>query len=162
MTSSLAASPAARWCLTLTGHDGTPLAHGCATRAPGQPGGGWELALTIKPLTAGPCTHTTQSPAYRPPPRMRHLVTIRNPTCTAPGCRNPATRGDLDHTIPHDTGGPTCPCNLGPLCRRHHRAKQAQGWHLEQTSPGTFTWHLPHGRTYHTGPGHYPEEDPAP
>jgi hypothetical protein len=29
--------------------------------------------------------------------------------------------------------------NLAPLCRRHHQAKQAGGWHLDQTEPGVMT-----------------------
>ena len=48
--------------------------------------------------------------------------------------------------------GRTCECNLAALCRRHHQAKQAPGWHLEQPSPGTLTWTLPSARTYTTPP----------
>ncbi|HEY0717463.1 MAG TPA: HNH endonuclease signature motif containing protein [Streptosporangiaceae bacterium] len=59
---------------------------------------------------------------------------------------------DDDHTIPFDQGGRTCQCNLGPLCRRHHRVKQARGWRLEQPEPGVFTWTMPSGRVYTTGP----------
>jgi hypothetical protein len=44
----------------------------------------------------------------------------------------------------------------GPLCRRHHRCKQAEGWHLEQPEPGVLAWHLPHGRSYTTTPEPYP------
>jgi hypothetical protein len=53
-------------------------------------------------------------------------------------------------TVPFDQGGPTCECNGGPLCRRHHRAKQAPGWRLEQRDPGRMTWRLPSGRVYET------------
>jgi hypothetical protein len=59
---------------------------------------------------------------------------------------------DNDHTTPFDQGGPTCECNLGPLCRRHHRVKQARGWRLEQPEPGVFAWATPSGRRYFTGP----------
>ena len=31
------------------------------------------------------------------------------------------------HTIPYEHGGRTCECNLSPLCRSHHGAKQAPG-----------------------------------
>ena len=31
---------------------------------------------------------------------------------------------DIDHAQPHAAGGVTCPCNLVPLCRRHHRANR--------------------------------------
>jgi hypothetical protein len=40
--------------------------------------------------------------------------------------------------------------NLAPLCRRHHRAKQAPSWHLTQDQPGHMTWRLPSGREYQT------------
>ena len=34
--------------------------------------------------------------------------------------------------------------------RHHHRAKQAEGWRLEQPEPGVLIWHTPSGRTYTT------------
>ena len=49
-------------------------------------------------------------------------------------------------------GGRTCLCNLAPLCRRHHRVKQARGWTLEQVSPGVLTWSTPAGRRYTVTP----------
>jgi hypothetical protein len=58
--------------------------------------------------------------------------------------------------VPYDQGGQTCECNLAPLCRRHHRAKQAQGWRLEQSEPGVMVWTLPHGRSYRVQPPAYP------
>ena len=64
----------------------------------------------------------------------------------------PAAVCDNDHTVPFDQGGRTCECNLGPLCRRHHRVKQARGWRLEQPVPGVFAWTTPSGRIYITGP----------
>jgi len=49
-----------------------------------------------------------------------------------------------------------CFRNLVPLCRRHHRAKQARGWQLVQPEPGVMAWTTPSGRTYATGPAAYP------
>jgi hypothetical protein len=43
-----------------------------------------------------------------------------------------------------------------PLCRRHHRAKQAPGWQLAQDQPGRMTWRLPSGREYQTVGEPYP------
>jgi hypothetical protein len=43
------------------------------------------------------------------------------------------------------------------LCRRHHRAKQAQGWQLEQPEPGALVWRPPHGRIYLARPDPYLE-----
>ncbi len=96
------------------------------------------------------CAHTAASPAYRPPATIRDLIEARDQTCRFPGCRQPAWRGDLDHTTPYHRGGLTCPCNLGPLCRRHHRLKQQHHWTLTQTQPGTFHWKTPAGRIHTT------------
>jgi hypothetical protein len=218
----LAGQPGSRWCITLTGEDGRPVAHGCARTGPapsgrsrppprrpprggGSPGrtrsGGsprrtatppdwpadvngwladvtrwpadvnewptditewpadvteWLAGIAVSRLETGDCRHLRESPSYRPPPRLRHLVTIRQPTCSFPGCRRPAIRCDEDHTLPYDQGGRTCECNLAPLCRRHHRAKQARGWQLTQPEPGTMVWITPSGRSYATGPTVYP------
>jgi hypothetical protein len=103
----------------------------------------------------GGCAHTTASPACRPPPRIREFVAARDQTCRGPRCGQPAWRGDLDHTIPYDQGGPTCPCDLGAVCRRDHRLKQRPGWTLSQPEPGVFRWTTPAGRTYITRPDPY-------
>jgi Domain of unknown function (DUF222) len=106
--------------------------------------------------TAGGCAHAAASPAYRPPPRIREHVIARDRTCRYPYCGQPAWRGDLDHTCPWEQGGRTCRCNLGPLCRSHHRLKQLDGWTLAQPHPGTFCWTTPAGRTYTTQPDPQP------
>jgi hypothetical protein len=112
--------------------------------------------MTITPIETGTCAHRRQTAAYRPPDSLRHLIKIRSRRCGYPGCRRPATRCDDDHTIPHHQGGKTCECNLHPLCRRHHQAKQAPGWHLSQPEPGLLTWTTPSGRRYSTLPEPYP------
>jgi hypothetical protein len=181
----IARQPGARWCLTLTGRDGRAIAHGCARAGPhmagrdGQPRGepwssrdgpaarepgaaragpplGWALTVTVRPLAVGECLHERESKGYQPAPSLRHVVNVRQRTCGFPGCRNPAARCDQDHTIPHDQGGRTCECNLACLCRRHHQAKQAQGWWLDQPEPGVLVWRLPHGRSYRVEPRRYP------
>ena len=177
----IARQPGARWCLTLTGPDGRAIAHGCARTGPFPAGHGreppwsgragpvgrpvaaragpsdqWALTVTIQPLAAGECFHERESKGYRPAPSLRHAVNIRQRTCGFPGCRNPAARCDQDHTIPHGQGGRTCECNLACLCRRHHQAKQVQGWWLDQPEPGVLIWRFPHGRSYRVDPGHYP------
>jgi len=102
------------------------------------------------------CAHQRQSTAYRPPPTLQHLIRVRQQTCAFPGCRRSASQCDLDHTTPFQRGGLTCECNLAPLCRRHHEAKQAPGWGLEQSSPGVLTWTIPSGRSYNIRPTVYP------
>jgi hypothetical protein len=181
----IARQPGARWCLTLTGRDGRAIAHGCARAGPfpaghgsqssgkppwsgrdgpadrepaaarAGPPDGWALTVTIRPLAVGECLHERESKGYQPAPSLRHVVNVRQRTCGFPGCRNPAARCDQDHTIPHGQGGRTCECNLACLCRRHHQAKQAQGWWLEQPEPGVLIWRLPHGRSYQVEPRPY-------
>jgi hypothetical protein len=107
-------------------------------------------------LDGGGCDHAWETPAYQPTDRLRHLVQIRHATCTFPGCRRPAARCDQDHTVAYDDGGPTCLCNLAPLCRRHHQVKQTSGWALEQTTPGVLTWTTPAGCRYTATPAEYP------
>ena len=114
------------------------------------------LAHAQADQAAGGCAHTGQSPAYRPPPRLREFVIARDVTCRNPACRQPAWRADLDHTHPYDQDGRTCDCNLGGACRSDHQLKQHPRWKLEQTTPGHFTWTTPAGRTYTTGPDIHP------
>ena len=151
----LSADSATRWCVTLTGADGCAAAHACAGRhgpAGERPLITWAAGLRTKLqfLETGSCSHARQSPRYVWPAGLRHLIEIRQRTCAAPGCWRAAVRCDIDHTIPFDQGGPTCECNGSPLCRRHHRCKQAPGWHLTQDQPGVMTWRLPSGRAYAT------------
>ncbi len=156
---ALAGRAGTRWCLTLTDCRGRAAAHACARAGPGPPGAspaGWLASLKISSLETGTCSHQRESAAYRPPAALRHLIKIRNPVCGFPGCQRPAARCDDDHTIPYHQGGRTCECNLAAVCRRHHRAKQAPGWHLDQPQPGTLTWTTPHGRSYTTTPEPYP------
>jgi hypothetical protein len=173
LLAAAARNPATRWCVTVLNPDGTAAAHGCAagTRRwpPGQGPSGQEppgpVSLrglmdflnikTLTPVIRGPCQHAAAEDRYRPSRRLQHLVRARNATCTAPGCGRRAASCDLDHTDPHHEGGRTCECNLAPLCRHHHRCKQADGWRLEQPEPGVLVWRTPAGRTYTTCPTQY-------
>jgi hypothetical protein len=153
LIAAAARNPRTRWCITAVAPDGTAGAHACAPGArhgPPDPG-----TLTYRNVIRGPCQHAQAQHAYRPSRKLRHLINARNTTCTAPGCSQPAARCDLDHTDPWHHGGPTCPCNLAPLCRHHHRCKQADGWRLEQTEPGVLTWYTPTGRVYTITPTRY-------
>jgi len=114
------------------------------------------LRVRMVPVARGHCDHTRAESGYRPSRALAHLIKVRNTRCTAPGCGQPAARCDLDHTLAWDQGGLTCECGLAPLCRHHHRAKQSQGWKLEQPSPGVLLWRTPAGRTYATTPTAYP------
>jgi hypothetical protein len=155
LAAMLAASRGTRWCVTVTGPGGRAVAHACAGRrgpSAGQPVIRWVAGLRSKLhlLEIDNCSHGLQSASYQVPLALRHLVHVRQRTCCFPGCRRPAVRSDLDHTVAFDRGGRTCWCNLAPVCRRHHRAKQAPGWHLEQARPGQMMWRTPNGRCYQT------------
>ena len=168
LMAAAAGHPATRWCVTVLNPDGTAAAHGCgAGSRRWPPGQGPPGAMTLRglleflnirkptPVIRGPCQHARAEHRYRPSRKLQHLVRARNATCTAPGCGRRAARCDLDHTDPHHQGGRTCECNLAPLCRHHHRCKQAEGWWLEQPEPGVLVWHTPAGRTYTTTPTRY-------
>ncbi len=157
---SMAASPATRWCLTITDDDGKAAGHSCARTSHSKDPPGtvaWLTSLTVTWLERGDCTHRRQTGSYRPGPALRHLVKIRHRTCASPGCRRPAEQCDDDHTQPFDQGGRTCECNLAPQCRRHHRCKQAPGWHLTQTTPGHLTWTTPSRPPLHRGTRQLPD-----
>jgi hypothetical protein len=155
-------NPKTRWCVTALNPDGTAAAHACATGRhcwpEGQQAGTFlrTLNLTLTPVIRGPCDHAQAQRGYRPSRSLRHLVNARNTRCTAPGCGRLAAKCDLDHTTPWHLGGLTCPCNIAPLCRHHHRCKQAEGWWLEQPEPGVLKWRAPSGRTFTTRPAVYP------
>jgi hypothetical protein len=165
LTALAAGHPASRFCLTVTGAGGQAIGHGCIPGRPpslGPPGlappslipsAPNGFSIIISPLARGSCDHRHREPGYQPSRFLQHLIMARTPSCTAPGCGRPAARCDLDHTVPYDQGGPTCECNLGTLCRHHHRCKQAQGWRLAQPSPGVMSWSTPAGRCYFTVPG---------
>lgn len=161
--------PASRWCLTVTGPDGTAAAHAClpgrhtldsiAAIGQGDAGAAVDLAaafhVKLTPIAKGACDHAHAEPGYRPSRRLRHLVMARNTRCTAPGCGRPAAACDQDHTAPWDDGGITCECDLAPLCRHHHQVKQTKGWMLEQPQPGVLVWTTPAGLTRTTTPTAY-------
>ena len=164
---AMAGHPTTRWAITITGPAGRALAHGVARGNPlqarrsggrrdGRGDGGWTIRVTAEPITTGLCDHLHQEQRYRPSPALQALVRAQTRTCSAYGCGREASRCDLDHTVPYDDGGITCECNLAPLCRYHHRVKQAEGWKLEQICTGVMAWLTPAGRRYITIPSQHP------
>jgi HNH endonuclease len=172
LAAAAARHPHTRWCVTALNPDGTAAAHGClpgrhpppglAVGGPAPPpgtrpsGSPRDLNVRMIPVARGACDHAHAEIGYHPSRTLAHLIRARNGRCTAPGCGRPASRCDVDHTRPWDQGGPTCECNLAPLCRHHHRCKQAEGWRLEQPEPGMLIWRTPAGRSYVTTPTEYP------
>ena len=114
------------------------------------------LNATPEPIARETCDHAHREDRYTPSRKLKHLIRARTARCCAPGCGAQAITSEIDHTVPHPVG-PTCEDNLGPLCQRHHHAKHAPGWHLQQTRPGVMRWTTPSGRTYTTHPTQYDE-----
>lgn len=104
---------------------------------------GWDRVLT-HPITGAVLTVDR----YRPSEHLRRLLRARDQHCRFPGCRAPAHRCDLDHTVDAARGGPTDANNLGHLCRGHHSLKHATPWKVRQLTGGTFQWTSPTGRVY--------------
>jgi hypothetical protein len=117
--------------------------------------------LTIRPLldlagdpTINGATHDHDLHSrvdYTPSALDKERVWLRDRHCVFPWCERVARRCDCDHGVPFaadGTGGPTCPCNLAPLCRHHHRLKTHAGWRYTVIEPGTYLWSEPHGQQF--------------
>ena len=85
---------------------------------------------------------------YEPPQALVDFLLARDRTCRFPGCRQPASRSDIDHAQSWETGGETKPENLGLLCRRHHRLKTHGRWALVSNTDGSCEWTSPAGKKY--------------
>jgi hypothetical protein len=113
---------------------------------------------TSTPAAATTSRHPADTPgAYQPPRWLRRLVNLRAPRCEWPGCGARAVHCDAEHDLAWPDG-PTCACNLGPCCRRHHRIKQL-GWTKTRGQRSAVTWTHPTGRQWHNPSQH---EAPAP
>ncbi|MCV7384198.1 HNH endonuclease signature motif containing protein [Mycolicibacter longobardus] len=106
---------------------------------------------TIRPLII-PGPDTLAEPRYRPSTALDEFVRCRDMTCRFPGCDRPAEFCDIDHAIAYPWG-PTHPCNLRCLCRKHHLLKTFWGWRDQQFPDGTITWTSPSGQSFTTHPG---------
>ncbi|WP_456844889.1 DUF222 domain-containing protein [Cellulomonas sp. P5_C6] len=148
--------------------------------------GTWRRVLTD--TTGQVCAVGTQT--YRPGADLTRTVQARDVTCTFPGCRQPATRCELDHRTPYDHHrGPheqahapgdqlqsdphepqTCEANLHALCKHHHQAKTEGWWNVTYNpATGVSTWTDRHGLTYarhpariHTTPDLLTHQPPPP
>jgi Domain of unknown function (DUF222) len=141
------------WAFTPTGDPGPPGGYGTWTLT--LPGGR-EFAVQLEPIPVTDCDHRHESRGYQPSDTLRHLVQVRDGTCTFPPCSRHARESDFEHAVPYDKGGRTCACNGGARSRRCHRVKQSPGWTVTQPQPGWHQWTTPAGRTYTQGPMKYP------
>ena len=104
---------------------------------------GWDRILT-HPISG----QVLAVDRYRPSEQQRRHLAVRDQHCRFPGCRMPAKRCDVDHTIDHARGGKTCECNLALLCERHHMLKHNTAWAVVQLAGGVLEWTSPTGRVY--------------
>jgi hypothetical protein len=117
--------------------------------------GGRQLTARMHAIPVTGCDHSLQAMRHDPTSLLRHLVEVRDATCTFPGCARPAVRCDFEHAKAFEKGGITCACQCGPRCRRHHQLKQMPGWSVTQPQPGFHTWTAPSGRVYVRQPALY-------
>ena len=154
---NFAASPGP-WCFTRMGSTGPPDG-----TDPPDGYGTWELVLPdnrrftvhLGVVPTLDCDHRYETPGYHPGARLRHLVQVRDGTCTFPPCNRHAKESDFEHALPYEKGGRTDACNAGARSRACHRVKQSKGWAVTQPRPGWHQWTTPSGRVYVQGPKRY-------
>ncbi len=113
----------------------------------GRTGGSVTTSFAQPQPCPGPQVHAEQGPGpYEPPERLKDLIRVRHRQCTFPGCGRASRRCDVDHRVRYPDG-PTCECNLHPLCRHHHLLKHhAAGWQVLDRGGGRLTWVTPSSR----------------
>lgn len=85
---------------------------------------------------------------YTPTAAQRRFLAARDEHCRFPGCRQPARRCDVDHTVPYSEGGPTAVGNTAHLCESHHRLKHHSPCGLRQGPDGEIEYISPLGRVH--------------
>ncbi|HTR95105.1 MAG TPA: hypothetical protein VMI73_25525 [Trebonia sp.] len=115
-----------------------------------------QFTVRLTPVPTVECDHRYETPSYHPTDKLRHLIQIRDGTCTFPSCNRHARDSDFEHAQPYDQGGKTCACNAGARSRACHRVKQSPGWTVTQPAPGWHQWTTPSGRVYTQEPKRYP------
>ena len=93
-----------------------------------------DLQVVVKPVVD--LAEHVSVEAYEVPDRVAEPVALRDISCVFPWCTRPARRSsDPTNTLrPATTPSPTtradppAPCQIAPLCRRHHRLKTHGGW----------------------------------
>jgi hypothetical protein len=90
--------------------------------------------------------------SYVVPSDLRTWLRIRDSTCRFPGCNQPVTACDVDHSLDWQANGLTAHDNLAHLCRGHHTMKHYGGWAVRHTADATLVWTSPAGRRHITHP----------
>lgn len=97
---------------------------------------------------------------YKTPKHLKRWLQIRDETCRFPGCNQPATHTEIDHSLDWQFGGLSAHDNLANLCKSDHALKSQTGWSLTHDGGGTLTWTAPSGRTYSSEPATTIQTDP--
>lgn len=108
------------------------------------------VRILTDPVTGAPIA--IDEKARVPSRRLKAWLRYRDGVCRHPGCSRPARRCDIDHTLAHEDGGPTCADNLAHLCRRHHRLKHVANWRYAHRADGHLRFTSPSGRVYDAPP----------
>jgi hypothetical protein len=82
---------------------------------------GLAQSATLRPVTVP--KDLVAEPHYRPSAALARFVRCRDLTCRWPGCDQPATVSDIDHTVAYPYG-PTHPSNNKLYCRIHRVHKR--------------------------------------
>jgi hypothetical protein len=69
---------------------------------------------------------------------LRDAVLLTATACTHPGCTVPATRCQIDHTLPYSKGGPTKGDNGNPGCGHHNRFRHTHDIRVVRLPDGTI------------------------
>ncbi|MGZ4494715.1 MAG: DUF222 domain-containing protein [Nocardioides sp.] len=117
-----------------------------------DPGSTWRRLLTDP---AGRMVELSTT-SYQPTPALDRTVVARDRTCVWPGCCRPSTRCERDHRLPHPLGA-TCESNLDPLCKRHHKAKHAEGITVRRLADGRYEVRTRRGTVLRSHPSEQPE-----
>lgn len=116
---------------------------------------GQRLNVRLDMVPTFGCDHRYETHGYHPSAKLRHLVQVRDGTCTFPSCNRHAKDSDFEHAVPYDRGGRTCACNAGARSRACHQVKQSKNWKVTQPRPGWHEWTAPSGRVYVQEPKRY-------
>jgi hypothetical protein len=116
---------------------------------------GRRLTVRLDVVPTLECDHRYETHGYQPSGKLRHLVQVRDGTCTFPPCNRHARESDFEHGAPYHKGGRTCACNAGARSRACHRVKQSPGWKVTQPKPGWHQWTTPADRVYVQEPKRY-------
>ncbi|TQJ30836.1 HNH endonuclease signature motif containing protein [Microbacterium sp. SLBN-146] len=137
--------------LTLLGRD--DAAADLVGHAPIDPATARELAGSTRSPLERILTHPVTGAVlhvdtYQRTAAIDRYLRARDQHCRFPGCRLPAIRCEVDHTIDAALGGSTDVRNLAHLCQRHHSMKQFTAWRVKQLPGGVLQWTSPLG--HHT------------